>query len=126
MSNSFQRNFGLLILRITLGGLMLTHGIPKLLKLMEGDYSFSDPLGIGPFLSLLLTVFAEFLCSIFIIVGWRARLFAWPLIITMAIAAFVVHGGDPLGEKEKALLFLGGFITIALMGEGKYSLKQLI
>ena len=123
--NTFQRNLALLILRITFGGLMLTHGIPKFMKLLEGDFSFSDPLGMGPVLSLILTVFAEFLCSIFIIVGWKSRLFAWPLVITMLVAAFIVHAGEPLADKEKALLFMGGFLSIALLGEGKYSIKNL-
>lgn len=126
MRSNFQRNLALLILRLTFGGLMLTHGIPKFMKLIEGDTSFSDPLGIGSFYSLLLAVFAEFVCSIFIIAGWKSKLFAWPLIITMIVAAFIVHGGDPFAKQEKALLFLGGFLAIALMGEGKYSVKGLL
>lgn len=100
---------------------MLTHGWPKLMKVVNADWGFADPLGIGPMASLILTVFAEFICAAAIIVGFRTRLFAIPLIITMAVAAFIVHGSDPLGDKEMALLYLGGFSVLALMGAGRIS-----
>lgn len=126
MSSKLQYNLAVLILRVTMGGLMLTHGFPKFMKLVNGNYSFSDPLGIGEFWSLLLTVFAEFFCSIMIVIGWRVRIFVWPLIIAMAVAAFIVHWGDPISNMEKALLFLGGFLALAFTGEGKFSLKNIL
>ena len=39
-------------------------------------------------------------------------------------AVFVVHAADPIGTKEKALLFLIGFVVIAICGAGKYSLDR--
>ncbi len=102
---------------------MLPHGYGKLMKLFGNweEIQFADPIGLGPVFSLILAVFAEFVCSILIITGFKTRISSIPLIITMFIAVFVVHGGDPLAIKEHALIYLVGFLTIALLGSGKYS-----
>jgi len=42
----------------------------------------------------------------------------------MAVAAFIAHGADPFAKKEMALLYLVGFLTVALMGPGRYSIDQ--
>ena len=42
----------------------------------------------------------------------------------MAVAAFIVHASDPIGTKEKALLYLIGFVVIFLAGPGKYSIDK--
>jgi len=119
-----QYDLGLLIMRVGFGALMLTHGIPKLFKLISGDFSFGDPIGIGPTASLILTVIAEAICPILIIIGLKTRLSAIPVVITMAVAAFIVHAGDPIATKEKALLYLVGFLGIALMGGGRFGLSR--
>ena len=42
--------------------MMLTHGIPKLQKILAGNWEFGNPLGVGTELSLGLAVFAEVGC----------------------------------------------------------------
>lgn len=118
---------GLLILRIAAAGFMLTHGIPKLEQLFTGNpESFPGILGMNPALSLLLAVFAEFLCSVFIMTGFFTRLAAIPLVVTMAVAAFHVHSADPFAAKEKALLFLLIFFFLLITGGGNYSIDALM
>lgn len=117
-------HFGLLFLRVTFSAMMLTHGIPKLMNLVQGNLDFGDPLGIGSTLSLILTVIGEVICPLLLIIGFRVRLSAIPSIIVMGVAAFVVHGNDPLARKELALLYLFAFITIALLGAGRYSVSR--
>jgi putative oxidoreductase len=124
MNNTTNYNLGLLLLRVGFGAMMLTHGIPKLLKMLSGDFSFGDPVGIGEPASLVLAVLGEVFFPILVIIGFKTRLAAIPVIITMAVAAFIVHATDPLGTKEKAILFLIGFIAIALLGAGKYSVDK--
>jgi len=124
MNNSTNYNLGLLLLRVGFGGMMLTHGIPKLLKMLSGDFSFGDPIGIGETTTLILAVLCEVFFQILVIIGFKTRLSAIPVIITMAVAAFVVHAADPFGIKEKAILYLIGFIAIALLGAGKYSVDK--
>lgn len=117
-------SIGLLLLRLFFAGMLLTHGYPKLVKLIEGNMQFGDPLGIGSEISLVLAVFAEFLCSILVILGLYTRLAAIPLIINMATAAFIVHAADPFGTKEKALLYLAAFIVLLFTGAGKFSIDK--
>jgi len=115
-------NFSLLILRIGVSGLMLTHGYPKLMQLFSGEpVSFASVLGLSATISLILAVFAEFFCSLFIIFGFYTRLAAIPLIVTMSVAAFHIHSDDPFSVKEKALLFLLFYIMLLLTGGGKFS-----
>ncbi|MDG2503855.1 MAG: DoxX family protein, partial [Flavobacteriaceae bacterium] len=69
-------NFGLLLFRMGVSGAMLTHGYGKLLKVLAGDFSFGDPIGIGPTASLILCTLAEFIAPLLLIVGWKTRWFA--------------------------------------------------
>ncbi len=124
MNNSTSYNLGLLLLRIGFGGMMLTHGIPKLLKMLSGDFSFGDPIGIGQTATLVLAVLCEVFFPILVIIGFKTRLAAIPVIITMAVAAFIVHAADPFGRKEMAILYLIAFIVIALLGAGKYAVDR--
>ena len=120
MKNNYT-DLALLILRLGVGGFMLTHGIPKIDRLFESPIKFADPIGLGEPLSLILTLIGEVVCPILIIIGFKAKLAAIPSIITMAVAAFVVHRNDDIGTKEHALLFLIFFLVILLAGAGKYS-----
>lgn len=115
---------GLLILRVGLSALMLTHGIPKLMNALEGNFDFPDPIGLGATVSLILTIIAEVLCPLLIIIGYKTRLATIPVIITMLVALFVVHWSDPIGVKEKAILYLVGYLAVAFMGPGKLSVDK--
>lgn len=119
-------NLWLLILRIGASILMLTHGFPKLMKVIEGNMQFGDPLGLGATTSLILATFAEAFCSIFIMLGLATRLATIPLIITMATAAFIVHANDPFSRQEMPLLYLLIYITLLVTGAGKYSVDRAI
>jgi len=120
-------NILVLILRIAIAAFMLTHGLPKLSRLLAGgEIQFGDPIGLGPVLSLILVVFAEFLCSILIGIGLGTRLAAIPLMITMIVAGFVAHSSDPFGRKEIALLYLLYYIALFVLGSGKYSIDYLL
>ncbi|WXT99284.1 DoxX family protein [Seonamhaeicola sp. MEBiC1930] len=121
MTKNFN-DLALLILRIGSGGLMFTHGIPKVSKLFETPIKFSDPLGVGDTTSLILTLIGEVVAPLFIIIGFKTKLAAIPAIITMFVAAFVIHLSDPIGKKEKAILYLICYVVIFLVGAGKYSI----
>ena len=121
----YNVDFGLLIFRLIVGGLMLTHGYGKFMRVIEGNFRFADPIGIGPELSLVLTAFAEFFCALLIMFGLLTRLATIPLIIAMAVAAFIQHGADPIGEKEKALLYMACFIILFYKGGGRYTLDRM-
>ena len=121
-----QVDIGLLILRASLGLMMLGHGFGKVRSLLAGQISFPDPLGIGSAPSLALAAFAEFLCAILVVVGWKVRWSAVPLVVTMLVAAFIHHAGDPWGDKELALVYAAGFLALVFTDGGRYSLDSLL
>lgn len=125
MKDNLKMHIGLALLRIIPSAMMLTHGIPKLQKFFSGEeIKFADPIGLGASPSMFLAIIGEFLCPIFVILGFKTRWFAVPVAITMAVAAFIQHASDPFGVKEKALLYLVCYITIILLGPGKYSIDK--
>ncbi|MEQ8906858.1 DoxX family protein [Ekhidna sp.] len=127
-SHPIDIDVSLLILRLSIGGLILLHGIGKLSDLLDGNTSFFDdfdPIGIGGFNMLLLAVISEFCCSILIILGVFMRASLIPLIVTMSIAFFVFHANDQLMDKELPLVYLLSLIALFFSGSGKYSLSKL-
>lgn len=118
-------SISLLLIRLVIGSFMLTHGYGKFLMLInDGPIQFADPIGIGTTASLILTVFAEFFCSIFLILGLATRLSAIPLLITMLVAAFIVHASDGFGKQEMALLYATSYLVLAIAGAGKLSIDE--
>ena len=85
-----------------------------------------DFIGLGSTVSLSLAIFAELICSALLILGLGTRAILIPLIITMITAAFIAHGADPLGDKEPSLMYLIGYVSIFIMGAGKYSLDAMV
>lgn len=120
-------DFVLLILRIGIAGLMLSHGLPKLETLLAGgEIKFMDPIGLGDTATLALAVFAEVICSVLVLLGLAVRLAVIPLMVTMLIAIFVAHGNDGLSEKELAIHYLLTYIVLLFAGGGKLSIDSLI
>jgi len=116
----------ILVIRLFVGISMLTHALPKFEKLIANDnIEFINFLGLGSAISLVLVVFAELLCSVFIIFGFITRLAAIPLMITMLVAFFVVHGSDSYAAKELSLVYFFFYLTLLILGSGKFSLDFL-
>lgn len=125
----FLKDAGLLVLRVWLGlSMLLLHGWSKVQTHADSVESFPDPLGVGAALSLNLVVFAEVLCALLLVVGLAARFALIPLIVTMAVAFFVIHNGILVGEGngELAFTFLAGFVALFIAGPGRFSLDHLI
>ncbi|MFZ9933328.1 MAG: DoxX family protein [Chthoniobacterales bacterium] len=123
------KNLGLLVLRVWLGlSMLLLHGWPKVEKYAGLSEGFPDPLGVGPAMSLNLAIFAEVFCALLLVVGLAARLAALPLVVTMAVAFFVVHGGvlTGKGNGEMAFVYLAGFVALFIAGPGRHSFDHLI
>ena len=119
---SNQASLAILILRVGFALLLVPHGYDKLQEFLAGHHDFPDPLHVTPIVSQGLTIFAEFFCSILLFLGLFTRPALIVLIVCMTIIALLIHGNDPLGDKEHALLYLLAYISIFLTGAGKYSL----
>ena len=66
MKTNFN-DLALLLLRVGFGGMMLTHGIPKI-NMLSDPSAFGDPIGVGPTVSLILALIGEVLAPILIII----------------------------------------------------------
>lgn len=126
-NHSAAINRSLLLLRFAGGGFMLAHGVPKLMKLIGDDpIKFADPIGLGATATLALAVFTEVICSLLVVVGLATRLAAMLLLITMLIAALIVHANDGFGKQELPLLYSAVYFTLVMSGAGKFSVDHLL
>ena len=119
-------SFSMLVLRVTLGVLLTSHGYDKLVHFSEMKGHFLNFIGLGPAISLALIIFAEFFCSLFIILGLFTRLAAIPIIIGMAVVVFMVTHGQILGPGERGAIYLAASIAVLFNGPGKISLDALL
>jgi putative oxidoreductase len=123
MLRSKQIDIALLLLRVVFGGLMLlNHGWGKVVKLFTGDPTeFANVFHMGAPVSLALASFAEFFCAALVVIGLFTRWAVVPLIVTMLVAIFAIHLGDPFKKMELAIIYFTAFSAIGLMGPGWYS-----
>lgn len=120
-------HIALLIARVGIAALMLTHGLPKMgLLFSDAAVQFPAVMGMSAELSLALTVFAEVLCSVFVLAGLGTRLAVIPLAITMLVAALLIHAADPFSAKESSLHYLLVYVILLFAGSGKYSIDYLL
>lgn len=116
----------MLLLRLGLGILMIHHGYDKLVHYSEKHNSFMNFMGMGSSVSYTLIVFAEFFCSLFLIIGLFTRLAAIPLIIATLVMVFKAHNGDVFGDGETAALYLTGYLVLLFVGPGRISVDSMI
>jgi putative oxidoreductase len=119
-------NAGMLVLRLGLGILMISHGYQKITHFSSTAQHMPNLLGLGGTINASLIIFAEFFCSLFLILGLFTRLACIPLIIAMSVALFKVNNADFFGQGHLAAVFLVGFITLLFIGPGRISVDGMI
>lgn len=115
----------ILALRIFFGVLFFVHGLDKMINFSTLSETFPSVLGFGSYMSLMLSVFCEFCCSLFLIAGLLERIILLPMIISMGVAFFVIHD-SMMPEGELSLIYLVIFIILFVTGPGRYSLDYMI
>lgn len=115
----------LLIVRVFFGILFFTHGLEKLMNFNELSMTYPSVLGFGSYTTLMVTIFCEFCCSLFLIAGLLERVMTIPMILAMGVAFFDVHDAM-MPEGELALIYLIIFIILFFTGPGKFSVDYLI
>lgn len=130
-----------LVLRLTLGFIMLPHGAQKLFGLF-GGYGFKATMSFFtetmklPWIIAFLVIVIEFFCSVGLIAGFSSRSCA-ALICIIMIGAIVTTNfsngffmnwfGNQNGEGfEYHLLIIGICIALIVTGSGGYSIDGLI
>ncbi len=123
----YRNHMGIAFLRIAVSAMMLVHGYPKLLMLMEGEGStWMDPIGIGGTASLALCCFAEFFCSLAIMAGLLTRLAAMVLALNFWVVVFMADADATWAQSELPVLYLVCYVTLVCAGGGRFSVDYLI
>lgn len=120
-------NFSMLLLRLAFGGIMLiNHGMPKLMKFATLQHGFYNFMGIGSKFSLMLAIFAEVFCALFLILGLLTRISVIPLLILIGVILFGVDKGKSLLASETAVLYGIGYLVILFCGPGRISIDGMM
>lgn len=120
-----------LILRLTVGILMLFHGVSKLLNTEVLGFIASKLTALGLPEALVYAVYVgEVVAPVMIILGIFARIGGLLIVVNMLFAIVLMHSADLLALTEhggwrlelQAFYLLGGLV-ILLLGSGKYAVK---
>ena len=115
----------LFLIRLFFGILFFMHGLDKLTNFDQLSSTYPSVFGFGSYMTLILSVFTEFCCSLFLIFGLLTRLILLPMIVSMSVAFFVIHD-SMMPDGELSLIYLIIFLGLYLTGPGRYSLDYLI
>src|SRR5690554_204576 len=120
---------GLLTWRLTLGILMMMHGIHKLIYGLDFIEGLFTELGLPKFFAWGIYV-GEIVAPLLLIIGFRTKIAALILAFTMATAVWMVHLEDIFllaasgaWAIEAAALFMFGAVGLVFTGGGKYALS---
>lgn len=127
MNPATQHDIGKLILRVTLGLLILLHGIAKLKGGMAGIVGLAEAHGLPGFVGYGVLA-GELVGPLMLIIGWHARIGAALVAVNMLFAIALVHMGE-LGRfndqggwaLELQGMFLASAVALALLGPGRFS-----
>lgn len=125
-----SENMGKLLLRLMLGGMMLFHGVNKAIH----GVGFIKGLVRGQGLPELLAYgvyIGEIVAPVFLILGWKSRLWAGVIALNMLIAIYLTHLGEFLNlgthgawALEVPMFYLVTALSIVFLGSGKYAIVR--
>lgn len=118
-------SFLILAVRVVFGVLFFVHGVDKMVNFNDLVASYPSVLGFGSYMTLMVSIFCEFCCSLFLIAGLMVRVMTIPMIISMAVAFFDIHDAM-MPEGELSLIYLIVFLILFITGPGRFSLDYLI
>ena len=124
-----QPDIAKLLLRLSLGVLILFHGVHKLIYGIDGVSALVFASGFPGFIAYGVFV-AELIAPIFIILGLYGRIAAAVLALNMFMAIYLAYGFHFALTKygglawETPLLYLILSISVVLLGSGKYAVNS--
>ena len=129
MNANTQHDLAKLLLRVTLGVLILLHGIAKLNGGLSGITGMVEAQGLPGFLGYAVLI-CEVVAPLMVIAGFHARIGAVLIALNMVVAIVLVHMGE-LGSfnaqggwaLELQGMFLATAVAIALLGPGRFSVN---
>jgi len=124
-----QPDLAKLLLRISLGILILFHGVHKLIHGIAPVKAMVNSAGLPEFFSYGVYM-GELIAPLFIILGLYARIAAGVLVVNMLTAIYLAYGFSMTMSKhgglswETPLLYLVMSILVILLGSGKYAVNS--
>ena len=125
-----QDDIGKLVLRLTLGILMLFHGIAKLRYGVSGIEGMVSSHGLPGFLAYGVFV-GEVIAPLLVIAGFYARVGGLIIAFNMVVAIALAHGAQlfDISKSGGWELELQGFylltgLAVALIGPGKLAINK--
>ena len=119
-----------LLLRLTVGVMVLFHGVDKIINGISGIKHLTTNAGLPEFLAYGIYV-GEIVVPILIILGVYARVASLVLAFNMLVAIFLAYGGSlfTLGKHgapsfELPFLYLIMSVVIFMIGSGKYAVNS--
>jgi len=118
-----------LLLRLMVGGLIIFHGVDKIVNGISFIESLMQIHKLPTFFAYGVYI-GEILAPIFLIVGWKSKIWASIIAFNMFTAIILVHSKNlfSIGEHgafgiESALMFLVSSLVIVMLGEGRYAIS---
>jgi len=130
--SSLSPDAGRLILRFCVGGLMLFHGLAKIMHPGSLDF-IGGMLGANGLPAMLAygVYIGEVLAPLMVIVGYQARIGGLLIVINMVLAMFLAHSGDFFSLTEHGgwavelqMFYLLSALAVVFLGSGKLAFKQ--
>lgn len=125
-----SENIGKLILRLMVGGMMLFHGIDKALHGIAYIKGLVTAQGLPEVLAYGVYV-GEILAPIFLIIGWKSRVWAGVMVFSMSVAIYLTQLGSFLSlgahgawAVELPMFYLLSALAIVFLGSGKYAVER--
>lgn len=126
-----DENTGKLILRLSVAGLMLFHGIAKILHPGSLDFIGSMLSGFGlPAILAYGVYIGEVVAPLMVIVGWKTRIGGLIMAVNMLFAIVLAHSGDffSLSEHggwmiELQMFYLLSALAVMFLGSGRLAIK---
>src|SRR5688572_3065002 len=121
----------LLVLRLTVGGLMLFHGLAKVQNGVESIGGNLAEIGLPAFISYGVYI-GEVVAPILLLIGFRTRLAALVIIFNMLMVFVLVQHKNLFMLKEKGggwaveldMFFLLCALSLFLSGGGRYKVGK--
>ena len=123
------RNLGLLILRLSIGTMLIHHGYEKTADIQNFADAFVRPIGIPfPILASYIAAYSEIYGSWLLIAGLFTRLASLSIVGTIGVAIYhaIVTAGFNIYLLELLVLYMGGALCILLLGAGNFSLDKTL
>jgi len=122
-----NKDVGLLLLRLFVG-LRLIYGVTDNVISWEHMKAFEVFLQANhfpfPLLSAIISVYAQFICGVMIVVGYHIRFAALVMIFNFLIALIMVHRNDTVEGMTPALAILFCSLYFLFSGAGKISIDR--